>query len=36
MSAERRILLKVIWMAALIVLLVLFGHVHHEFVYQAF
>lgn len=36
MKPERRIVLKMIWMAALIVLLVLFGHVQHEFVYRAF
>ena len=36
MKPARRVALKVLWMWVLIVLLVLFGQVRYEFVYQAF
>jgi hypothetical protein len=36
MSASKRIALKLVWMMTLVALLVLFGQVRHEFIYQAF
>lgn len=36
MTDTRRIALKLLWMAALIGMLVLFGQVRHVFIYQAF
>lgn len=36
MTARTRLALKLIWMAMLVGLLVLFGQVDHVFVYQAY
>ena len=36
MTARSRIALKLLWMLALIAMIVLFGQVRHDFIYQAF
>jgi hypothetical protein len=36
MSETSRVALKLVWMALLVALIVLFGQVHHEFIYQGF
>lgn len=36
MSSRRRLALKLAWMAALMMALVLFSQVKHDFIYQGF
>lgn len=36
MTARMRLALKIVWMAMLVGMLILFGQVDHVFVYQAF
>ncbi len=36
MTVRVRIAVKLVWMAALVGMLILFGQVNHVFVYQAF
>jgi hypothetical protein len=36
MSPASRVWIRVLWMGVLSALLVIFGQVHHDFVYQAF